>query len=147
MVKEQDMGPQTHVRLRLSSRRAIAGPLGFVLALPVWISMIGLLLTLGLWFWSTAMNIGAISAGARAAGAGADGNTAHQTFLRAVLAGLAEPYVGATHISTQSRVVLAEINHRSPSGWPSPSFFVVQTRSLARQEGFNPRPPQPGEWE
>ena len=147
MVKTPTMGSHSHLHLRLRSRHAVAGPLGFVLALPVWIAMIGLLLTLGLWFWTAAINIGAVSAGARAAGAGADGKTVQQTFLRAGLAGLAEPYVGATHFSTQGRAVLAEIDQRSPSGWPAPSFFVVQARSLARQEGFNPRPPQPGEWE
>lgn len=137
----------SRLHLRLRRRRGVAGPLGFVLALPIWIAMIGLLLTLGLWFWTAAINIGAISAGARATGAGADGIAAHQTFLRAGLAGLANEYIDAAYFISQGRIVLGEIKHRSASGWSTPSFFIVQMRSLARQEGFNPRPPQSGEWE
>jgi hypothetical protein len=132
--------------LHIRSRRGVDGPLGFLVALPVWWLLSGLILVLGMWFWASAINIGAVSQGTLAFGVGDDGRTVASSFQAVGLGGWAGDYQAATQFAIGGRVVIGSVDKRTDTIFKSAPFFVVQSRSLARQEAFQPRAPVGG-WE
>lgn len=132
--------------LHIRSRRGVDGPLGFLVALPVWWLLTGLVLVLGMWFWSAAVNVGAVSQGTLAYGVGNDGRALASRFQVVGLGGWAGDYQTVTHFETGGRVVMGSVNKRTDTVFKSAPFFVVQSRTVARQEAFQPRAPTGG-WE
>lgn len=135
-----------HLSLHIRSRRGVDGPLGFLVALPVWWLLTGLVLVLGMWFWAAAINIGAVSQGTLAYGVGDDGRTVATHFQSVGLGRLAGDYEASTQFDTGGRVVMGSVDKRTNTVFKSAPFFVVQSRTVARQEGFQPRAPSGG-WE
>jgi hypothetical protein len=133
-----------HLSLHIRSRRGVDGPLGLLVALPVWWLLTGLVLVLGMWFWAAAINIGAVSQGALAYGVGNDGRAVASSFQAAGLGGWAGDYQAATQFDTGGRVVMGSVNKRTHTVFKSAPFFVVQSRTVARQETFQPRAPSGG---
>jgi hypothetical protein len=132
--------------LHIRSRRGVDGPLGFLVALPVWWLLTGLVLVLGMWFWAAAINIGAVSQGTLAYGVGNDGRVVASSFQAVGLGGWAGDYQAATQFGTDDRVVIGSVDKHTYSIFKSAPFFVVQSRTVARQEVFQPRSPTGG-WE
>lgn len=128
------------------SRRGVDGPLGFLVALPVWWLLTGLILVLGMWFWTAAINIGAVSQGTLAYGVGDYGRAVASRFWAVGLGGWAGDYQAATQFETGSRVVIGNMEKRTDTVFKSAPYFVVQSRTVARQEAFQPRAPAGG-WE
>jgi hypothetical protein len=132
--------------LHIRSRRGVDGPLGFLVALPVWWLLTGLVIVLGMWFWAAAINIGAVSQGTLAYGVGSDGRAVASSFQAVGLGGWSGDYQAATQFETGGRVVLGIVNKRTDTVFKSAPFFVVQSRTVARREAFQPRAPAGG-WE
>ena len=132
----------------LRSRRGVAGPAGFILAIPAWYILVGILLVVAFWLWSLAINAGAIAQGTQAFGLGRNGGATTSDFQRAGLGGLASEYRGTTRFRFTDRAVVGEIDRTTDvTAFPVPPSFTVQVRTVARQEGFRARPPMPGQWE
>ena len=134
----------TNINLR--SRRGADGPLGFLVALPVWWATIGALLVLGYWFWSLAANVMGSTRGMQALLAGRDPEVARREVLSVALGGYASDFadVAATE---RGRAVTRDVNTTvDVHAFPSPDQVTVQVRTLTRIERFYPRPPEAG-WE
>ena len=133
-------------RINLRSRRGADGPLGFVVALPVWWVTIGALLVLGYWFWSLAANVMGSTLGMQALLAGRDPEAARRAMLSAALGGYASDFADVA-ITERGRAVISDMNATvDVHAFPSPDQVTVQVRTLARVERFYPRPPDGG-WE
>ena len=137
---------KTHLVLRTRSRRGVYEALGTLAALPVWWLMAGLVLVLGLWFWSSAINIGAITTGTQAYGLGADGKAYADNIRNTGLAGFAGDTAAGTSWSTSGRAVIGQVHATTPTIFDPSWSFTVAARSVARQESFYPRS-SGGGWE
>lgn len=133
----------------LRSRRGMAGPLGFLVSLPAWLAMVSLALVIGLWFWASAISIGAMSSATAAYGVGRNGRAVQEDFLRAGLMGLARPYRDAASFTLSNGAVIGRLAHTEQVRITNPGIppaFTVKVTTLARAEYFRPRPPSGG-WE
>lgn len=127
----------------------MTGPLGFLVALPAWLAMVSIALVVGMWFWASAISIGAMSSAAQAYGVGRDGRAVQQDFLQAGLMGLARPYRDDSTFVLFNGAVIGRLSHTEQVRITNPAIppsFTVKVATLARAEYFRPRPPAGG-WE
>lgn len=132
--------------INLKSRRGADGPLGFIMALPVWWVTIGIVLVLGYWFWSLSANTIGLARSMEAISMGRDGESQRRAYVSTALRGFADDYATADYTdlgrATQGAVNVTVDVHV----FPSPESVTVQAQGIARQERFYPRPPNGG-WE
>lgn len=134
----------THINLR--SRRGTSEPLGFLIALPVWWAAIGIVLVLGLWFWSLAANMIGLTRSGQALAAGHAGEAQRRAYIAAALGGFASDY-GQANYTHSNRAVVGSVDATVDiHAFPAPAAITVQARTVSRIEQFYPRPPNGG-WE
>ncbi len=134
------------MKINLRSRRGADGPLGFLIALPVWWATMGVVLVLGFWLWSLAANALSMTRSGQAIAVGKNGESPRKTFLAAALGGYATHYASANY-AQQGRAVVGSINASiDVNAFPSPDRITVRARFVSRAEQFYPRPPNSG-WE
>lgn len=136
----------------LSSREGVSEALAFIYAFPIWWFTIGIVLVVGLWVWSTAVNFIGLAQASQAFGVGADAVRIREETLAAGLGGFA-----TTHRSLGlgdapgGRAKEASVDVTTDvQAFPAPGSFTVQQRTLSRIEQFYARPPSaalPGGWE
>jgi hypothetical protein len=132
--------------INLRSRRGADGPLGFIIALPIWWTTIGIVLVLGYWFWSLSANMIGLTRSAQAISVGLDGETPRRAYVATALGGFAEDYASASYTDL-GRATAGAVNVTvDVHAFPSPDAVAVQAQSIARRERFYPRPPNGG-WE
>ena len=135
------------MRINLQSRRGVSSPAAFILAFPIWYITIGILLVLGLWMWSLAINFIGISEGGQALAVGRNAEAVRRGVIAAGLGGFGSDYANATY-SRSGRAATAGIDRTVPvTAFPAPHAFTVQARTIARIEQFYSRPPDVGGWE
>ena len=61
------------MKINLRSRRGEDGPLGFLIALPVWWATMGVVFVLGFWLWSLAANTMSMTRSGQAIAVGKNG--------------------------------------------------------------------------
>jgi hypothetical protein len=141
-MKEKEM------RMNLRSRRGVTEPTGFIIALPVWYIAICLLLVLGYWMWSLAVNVVGLSQAGQALGVGRDAEAIRRGVLAAGLGGFAADYRDAASYHYLPRTVIGEVDHTTEvRALPAPRSLTVRARTVARLERFYARPPEAGGWE
>jgi hypothetical protein len=132
--------------INLRSRRGADGPLGFLIALPVWWATIGVVLVLGFWLWSLAANTLSMTRSGQAVAVGKNGERPRKTLLAAALGGYAAHYASANY-GQQGRAAIGGMNANvDVKAFPSPDRITVKARFVTRLEQFYPRPPDGG-WE
>jgi len=134
------------IALHARSRRGVYEALGTLAAVPVWWLLTGLILALGLWFWSNAINIGALTVGTQAYGLHADGKAYADNIRNVGLRGFAGDTAAGTSWSTSGRAVIGQVHATTQTVFDRRWSFTVAARSVARQESFYPRAPGGG-WE
>lgn len=135
------------MRIDLKSRRGVSSPAAFILALPIWYIVIGVLLILGFWMWSLAINTIGITQGGQALAVGRNPEMVRHGVLAAGLGGFGSDYADATY-SRAGRAATASIDTTVPvHAFPAPRAITVQAGTVARIEQFYPRPPAAGGWE
>ncbi|NJM40713.1 MAG: hypothetical protein HC853_08045 [Anaerolineae bacterium] len=133
-------------KINFRSRRGEDGPLGFLIALPVWWATMGVVLVLGFWLWSLAANALGMARGGQAIAVGKNGEAPRRALLANALGGYAAHYTNASYIQ-QGRAIIGSVNADvAVSAFPSPDRITVKARFVARHEQFYPRPPN-GVWE
>ncbi len=132
--------------IRLRSRRGADEPLGFLLALPIWWTTLGIVLVLGYWFWSLASNMIGLTRSGQAVAVGRDGELARKTYIATALGGYASDYDSASYDRLGRAIVGSVDVTMDVHAFPSPDAITVQARSVSRVERFYARPPDSG-WE
>lgn len=134
------------MKINLRSRRGEDGPLGFLIALPVWWAMMGVVFVLGFWLWSLAANTLGMTRSGQAIAVGKNGEAPRKSLVAAALGGYATHYAHATY-AQQGRVAIGSVNADvDVKAFPSPDRITVKARFVTRAEQFYPRPPNGG-WE
>jgi hypothetical protein len=134
-------------QIDLRSRRGVSSPAAFIVTFPIWYITIGILLVLGLWMWSLAVNFIGISQGGQALAVGRDAESVRRGVIAAGLGGFGADYAHAAY-SQEGRAAVASVDRTVPvTAFPAPGSFTVQARTVARIERFYPRPPDAGGWE
>lgn len=132
--------------VNLRSRRGVDGPLGFLVALPVWWATMGVVLVTGFWLWSLAANTLALTRGGQAVAVGKPGEVVRKSLLSTALGGYAAHYQDADY-AQQGRAVVGSVNSNvAVTAFPSPDRIHVAARFVTRLEQFYARPPEGG-WE
>lgn len=132
--------------INLKSRRGTDGPMGFILAFPIWWTAIGIVLVVGLWWWSMAANVIGLNRSGQAQALAADGEIQRRAYLTAALGGFAADYADADQ-QRRGRALITSIDANvAIKPFPAPHSFIVQARIIGRDERFYPRPAEVG-WE
>ncbi|MCL5998679.1 MAG: hypothetical protein M1546_21865 [Chloroflexi bacterium] len=135
------------MRIDLRSRRGVSNPAAFILVFPVWYIVIGILLVLGFWMWSLAINFIGISQGGQALAVGRDPEMARRGVIAAGLGGFGTDYADASY-SRAGREATASIDKTIPvQAFPAPRAITIQAGTIIRIEKFYSRPPEAGGWE
>lgn len=133
--------------LNLRSRRGVSEPLSFIVCFPVWWLSIGIVLVLGMWMWSMAINVVALNQSGQAVAVGRDGEAARRSALAAGLGGFVSDYANADYDAVNSRAASVAVDRTVPVRvFSVPSDYTVRQRVLVRQERFYARPSEGG-WE
>jgi hypothetical protein len=137
----------TLARVDLRSRRGTSEPLAFVLCFPIWWFSVGIVLVLGMWLWSMAINVIALNQAGQANAVGLGGEPLRRAALAAGLGGFARDYGAVTYGELGGRGALVEVNTTLPvRGFRVPPAYTVRQRVIVRREAFYARAPQEG-WE
>lgn len=132
--------------VNLRSRRGADGPLGFLIALPVWWATMGVVLVTGFWLWSLTANTLALTRSGQAIAVGKPGEGVRRELLNTALGGYAAHYQDADY-AQQGRAVVGSVDSDvNVTAFPSPDHIYVAARFVTRTEQFYARPPDGG-WE
>lgn len=135
------------MRIDLKSRRGVSSPAAFILVFPIWYIVIGVLLVLGFWMWSLAINFVGISQGGQAMAVGKDPEVSRRGVIAAGLGGFGSDYGDASY-SRADREATAGIDKTIlVQAFPAPHAITIQVGTIIRIEKFYPRPPESGGWE
>jgi hypothetical protein len=131
----------------LRSRRGNSEPLAFVVCFPIWWFGVGIVLVLGMWLWSMAINVVSLNLAGQAQSVGIDGESRRRSALAAGLGGFASDYAAGNQRDVNGRGIAIEIDRRvAVRGFVSPDAYMVRQRVVVRREQFHARGPEDG-WE